>query len=65
VGYDELEGVEAKVLQITSAENAAFIIVDRTPFYSEMGGDSGTLFFRVTNDCHMRYAAQGPGNIFT
>ncbi|MDR0741023.1 MAG: alanine--tRNA ligase [Puniceicoccales bacterium] len=49
VGYGELEGVEAKVLQIISAEDAAFIVVDRTPFYGEMGGeigDSGTLFCR-------------------
>ncbi|MDR0590641.1 MAG: alanine--tRNA ligase [Puniceicoccales bacterium] len=49
VGYGQLEGVEAEILQIIPDGNMAFITVDRTPFYGEMGGeigDSGTLIYR-------------------
>ncbi|MDR2812937.1 MAG: alanine--tRNA ligase [Puniceicoccales bacterium] len=49
VGYEQLGGIEAKVLQIIPREDATFIAFDRTPFYGEMGGevgDSGTLFHR-------------------
>ena len=49
VGYGELGGVGAEILQIIPAADAVFIAVDRTPFYGEMGGevgDSGTLLFR-------------------
>jgi alanyl-tRNA synthetase len=49
LGYAQLEGVEAEILQIISTEEGTFVAVDRTPFYGEMGGevgDSGTLFYR-------------------
>ncbi|MDR1591005.1 MAG: alanine--tRNA ligase [Puniceicoccales bacterium] len=49
VGYETLENIEAKVLQIIPTEDATFFVVDRTPFYGKMGGqvgDSGTLLSR-------------------
>ncbi|MDR1366674.1 MAG: alanine--tRNA ligase [Puniceicoccales bacterium] len=48
IGYGELEGVEAEILQIIPTEDATFFVVNRTPFYGEMGGevgDTGSLFF--------------------
>jgi alanyl-tRNA synthetase len=49
VGYDRLGDIEAKILQIIPTDGATFAVVDRTPFYGEMGGevgDSGILFYR-------------------
>jgi len=40
VGFDTDE-VEATVLEIHPQEDALFVITDKTPFYAEMGGQSG------------------------
>jgi alanyl-tRNA synthetase len=41
VGYEQMENVDAKILQIFQDGDALYLITDRTPFYAEMGGEVG------------------------
>jgi alanyl-tRNA synthetase len=50
VGFDSSE-VEATVLEVHPQEDALFVITDKTPFYAEMGGqtgDTGSAIFSNT-----------------
>ncbi len=42
VGYTELSG-EAEVLVVTENEGKIYVVCDKTPFYAEMGGQSGDI----------------------
>ncbi len=47
LGYDTL-AADAQLLEIVAAEKDTFLVFDRTPFYAEMGGqtgDTGTIAF--------------------
>ena len=47
LGYDTL-AAEAQLLEVVAAEKDTFLVFDRTPFYAEMGGqtgDTGTIAF--------------------
>ena len=40
LGYDTL-AAEAQLLEVVAAEKDTFLVFDRTPFYAEMGGQTG------------------------
>ncbi len=42
VGYTELE-CEATVLAVTENDDKLYVVTDKTPFYAEMGGQSGDM----------------------
>ncbi|MDR3317568.1 MAG: alanine--tRNA ligase, partial [Puniceicoccales bacterium] len=66
VGYTQFEHMEAEILQVISAEDATFLIVDRTPFYGEMGGevgDTGTILYRGKSIPVTDTLRNGQGNI--
>jgi alanyl-tRNA synthetase len=41
VGYDSVEPVEARLLQLIPQESGCFAVFERTPFYGEKGGQVG------------------------
>ena len=52
-GYDELK-TEAKILDLKSEGNKFFVILDRSPFYVESGGQVGDKGNLIVNDTHLR-----------
>lgn len=52
VGYDlaNLSGLEAKVVDLVEADDASYVIVDRSAFYAEMGGQAGDAGQITWND---------------
>ena len=52
-GYDELRS-EAKIVGIKNDNGNSFVILDRTPFYAESGGQIGDKGNLIVGDTHLR-----------
>lgn len=52
-GYDELKS-KAKVIGIKNEKDKSFVVLDRTPFYVESGGQIGDRGNLIVEDTHLR-----------
>lgn len=52
-GYDELKS-EAKIIGIKNEKDKSFLVLDRTPFYVESGGQIGDKGNLIISDTHLR-----------
>lgn len=52
-GYDELKS-DAKIIGYKNDKDKSFVILDRTPFYVESGGQVGDKGSLIVNDTHLR-----------
>ncbi|MBA4406868.1 alanine--tRNA ligase, partial [bacterium] len=52
-GYDELKS-EAKIINVIKSDKQTFIILDKTPFYVESGGQIGDKGNLIIGDTHLR-----------
>lgn len=53
VGYERLE-VEAQILEYVKVEQGAYLVLDKTPFYAEMGGQVGDCGILKLGDTYVR-----------